>query len=102
MTLVTPLRGRTDLPPLPISASHTPTPPHTLLDYPPLATLTNALVQAFNDLRQCAPLAVGPEVAQELKRLLESTVHDIQEYHRLGVCLCMCVCVCVCVCGGEL
>lgn len=79
LTLSTPLRGSTEL------SSHTHytlTPPHSLLDYPPLASLTNALVSAFNELRQCAPLAMGPEVAQELRRLLESIVHDVREYHR--------------------
>lgn len=86
MTLVTPLRGGSDLSSISSFSSHPLTPPHTLLDYPPLAILTNALVQAFNDLRQCAPLAMGPEVCQELRRLLESTVHDVKEYHR-------CVCV---------
>ena len=58
------------------------TPPHSLLDYPPLAHLTNTLIQAFNDLRQCAPLALGPEISQELRRLLESTVHDVGEFHK--------------------
>jgi hypothetical protein len=78
LVLGSPLRG--------LSTSHVPaslpSPPHSLLDYPPLATLTNVIIQAFNDLRQCAPLAGGPEISQELNRLLESTVHDIVEYHR--------------------
>lgn len=78
LVLSSPLRG--------LSTAHIPsslpTPPHSLLDYPPLATLTNVIIHAFNDLRQCAPLAGGPEISQELNRLLESTVHDIVEYHR--------------------
>ena len=57
-------------------------PPHTLLDFPPLAQLTNALIHAFNELRQCAPLSLAPSIAQEIRRLLESTVHDIGEYYR--------------------
>lgn len=80
LTLLTPLRGATEL--SYAHVTHILTPPHSLLDYLPLASLTNALVSAFNELRQCAPLAMGPEVAQELRRLLESTVHDICEYHR--------------------
>ena len=50
-------------------------------------------------MRQCAPVAVGPELARETRRLLDSTVHDIVELHR-SVCVCVCVCVCVraCVC----
>ncbi len=79
LTLSTPLRRATDLS---THSTHTITPPHSLLDYSPLASLTNALVTAFNELRQCAPLAMGPEVAQELRRLVESTVHDICEYHK--------------------
>ena len=78
MTLASPLRRVTDIS---THSTHTLTPPHSLLDYPPLASLMNALVTAFNELRQCAPLAMGPEVAQELRRLLESTVHDVKESH---------------------
>ncbi len=81
--LTTPLRGLSTPAAPPPSFSSLPSPPHSLLDYPPLAALTNVLIQAFNDLRQCAPLAGGPEIAQELKRLLQSTVHDVVEYHRL-------------------
>lgn len=71
------------LPPhFPLSSTQPLTPPHSLLDYPLLASLTNTLIQAFNDLRQCAPLALGPEISQELRRLLESIVHDVGEYHK--------------------
>lgn len=70
---------------LPPTTTLTPSlaPPPSLLHYPPLASLTNALIHAFNDLRQCAPLCLGPEAAQEISRLLESTVHDIGEFHRV-------------------
>ena len=64
------------------SSSSSLSPPHTLLDFPPIAQLTNALIHAFNELRQCAPLSLAPSIAQEIKRLLESTVHDIGEYYR--------------------
>lgn len=57
-------------------------PPSCLLDYVPLASLTNSLLAALNDLRQCAPLAVGPDLAQEMRRLLESIVHDIGEFYK--------------------
>lgn len=84
LTLVTPLRGLSSSLPTYVSTStQSLTPPHSLLDYPPLAVLTNTLIQAFNDLRQCAPLALGPEISQELRRLLESVVHDIGEYHKV-------------------
>ena len=64
------------------SSTQSLSPPHTLLDFPPVAQLTNALIHAFNELRQCAPLSLAPSIAQEIKRLLESTVHDIGEYYR--------------------
>ena len=57
-------------------------PPTCLLDYPPLAVLTNAILAGLNEVRQCAPVAVGPELARETRRLLDSTVHDIAELHR--------------------
>ena len=84
-TLVSRLRRlstSTLLPHTPLSSTQPLTPPHSLLDYPPLANLTNTLIQAFNDVRQCAPLALGPEISQELRRLLESTVHDVGEFHK--------------------
>ena len=58
------------------------TPPTSLLDYPPLATLTNAILATLNEVRQCAPVAVATELARETRRLLDSTVHDIAELHR--------------------
>ena len=58
------------------------TPPPSLLDYPPLAGLANGIVAGLNEVRQCAPVAVGPELARETRRLLDSTVHDILELHR--------------------
>ena len=84
-TLVSRLRSlsTSTLPPhASLSSTQLLTPPHSLLDYPPLANLTNTLIQAFNDLRQCAPLALGPEISQELRRLLESIVHDVGEFHK--------------------
>ena len=91
-TLTTPIRSLTSLSTHPSLSTPSTSPPHILLDYPPLATLMNSLIVAFNELRQCAPLSLGPEVAQEMRRLLESTVHDVGEYHKY-VCVCVCVCV---------
>ena len=58
------------------------TPPHSILrPYQPLVLLINALI-IYIELRSCAPVAIGPEVSREIERLLQSTVHDIQEYYR--------------------
>ena len=83
LTLLTPLRAISSSSSSLLSSTTQPlSPPHSLLDFPPLSTLTNALITVFNDLRQCAPLVLGPEIARELQRLLESVVHDVGEYHR--------------------
>jgi hypothetical protein len=63
--------------------SSTLSPPHSLSPYQPLLLLTNAIITSFNDLRPFAPLALGPEITREIERLLQSTIHDIAEYHRI-------------------
>lgn len=68
--------------PLHLYTNTTLTPPQTILDIPPLAIMTNTLITALNQLRQCAPLALGPDVCLEVKRLCESIVHDVKEYYR--------------------
>ena len=68
--------------PLHLYTNTTLTPPQTILDIPPLAIMTNTFVIALNQLRQCAPLALGPDVFLEVKRLFESIVHDVKEYFR--------------------
>ena len=79
LSLASLTKGSSSLPPtlLPSLA-----PPTCLLDYPPLAGLTNGIIAGLNEVRQCAPVAVGSELARETRRLLDSTVHDIAELHR--------------------
>lgn len=72
--------------PLHVYANTVLTPPQIILDIPPLAIMTNAFVTALNQLRQCAPLALGPDVYMEVKRLLESIIHDVKEYYRYVLC----------------
>ena len=66
---------------LPTSTSFL-SPPHSLLPFQPLVILTNTLITSFNELRSCTPVALGPEVSREIERLMQSTVHDVIEYHR--------------------
>lgn len=42
-------------------------PPYALMDHAPLATLTNGLLGAMNELRHCAPLALAAPCAQTLQ-----------------------------------
>eukprot|EP01094_Clydonella_sp_ATCC50884_P025672 TRINITY_DN6852_c0_g1_i1.p1 TRINITY_DN6852_c0_g1~~TRINITY_DN6852_c0_g1_i1.p1 ORF type:complete len:549 (-),score=163.46 TRINITY_DN6852_c0_g1_i1:219-1865(-) len=42
-------------------------PDQELLDFPPLAVLCNAYLGAFNELRQCAPLAVRERIARVME-----------------------------------
>ena len=64
------------------SSSASLSPPHSLLSFPPLATLTNAIISVFNDLRACAPLALATELSKQVEELLKSVVQDVKEYHR--------------------
>ncbi|KAJ8034875.1 Conserved oligomeric Golgi complex subunit 8 [Holothuria leucospilota] len=57
-------------------------PPLTLMDHPPLATYTNAILTAFNDLRLCAPLALVEDVTRTLTESLLSVVKTTVSYHR--------------------
>lgn len=43
------------------------TPPFALLEHPPLALFTNSVLQAFNDLRHCAPSALRGRVSELLQ-----------------------------------
>ena len=58
-------------------------PPTVLMDHPPLAVYTNAVLSAFNDLRLCAPVALAQDVAMALHYSLETVVQATLAYHRL-------------------
>ncbi|XP_046387778.1 conserved oligomeric Golgi complex subunit 8 [Ischnura elegans] len=45
-------------------------PPHSLLEFYPLAEYCNGILTAFNDLRVCAPLAVAQNVTNNLQESL--------------------------------
>eukprot|EP00038_Savillea_parva_P015134 m.13208 g.13208 ORF g.13208 m.13208 type:complete len:614 (-) comp3018_c0_seq1:27-1868(-) len=64
-------------------AGHTDAPiaPLRLMAYPILARLTNNLLAALNDLRECAPLAVGANVAASLNSALVAVSTHLADYH---------------------
>lgn len=51
-------------------------PPLAILDSPPLAVFLNGILAAINDLRLCAPSAIGPVLA----RKLEETILDAAKF----------------------
>mmetsp|Transcript_22102 Transcript_22102/g.66350 ORF Transcript_22102/g.66350 Transcript_22102/m.66350 type:complete len:292 (+) Transcript_22102:1014-1889(+) len=57
--------------------------PLSLMAFPILARLTNNLLAALNDLRECAPLAVGPAVATALSTTLTAVSGQLSDYHAL-------------------
>ena len=55
--------------------SEPPPPPYELMEFAPLAVLTNGLLGALNELRHCAPLALATPAARLLQvRLLSVDV----------------------------
>ncbi|XP_057713825.1 conserved oligomeric Golgi complex subunit 8 [Corythoichthys intestinalis] len=57
-------------------------PPHTLLDFPPLARFLNRILVAFNDLRLCCPLALARRVTLDLHLALADVSEELSAFHR--------------------
>ncbi|ALC39317.1 CG6488 [Drosophila busckii] len=57
-------------------------PPETLLDFYPLAALCNGYLNAMNELRLCAPLAVATDVTQCLQQSLQQVAQRVLAYYR--------------------
>uniref|UniRef100_A0A1A9ZIU5 Conserved oligomeric Golgi complex subunit 8 n=1 Tax=Glossina pallidipes TaxID=7398 RepID=A0A1A9ZIU5_GLOPL len=57
-------------------------PPETLLDFQPLATLCNGYLNALNDLRLCAPIALANDVTLSLQSSLEMVGRRILGFYR--------------------
>lgn len=57
-------------------------PPESLLDFEPLALYCNALINIFNELRSCAPIAVLQSFVQSLENSLESISKAILSFYR--------------------
>ncbi|CAB3992761.1 conserved oligomeric Golgi complex subunit 8 [Paramuricea clavata] len=58
------------------------TPPVVLLEHPPLATFTNAVLAALNDLRLCAPLGIAHSVTKCLQNSLGIVVAETTSFYR--------------------
>jgi hypothetical protein len=59
------------------------TPPVVLLEHPPLAAFTNAVLAALNDLRLCAPLGIAHSVTKCLQNSLGIVVAETTSFYRL-------------------
>jgi hypothetical protein len=55
-------------------------PPWTLLDYPPIATLTNGYLTALNELRSCAPISIQKTLANYLSASLVTVGNHLLNY----------------------
>jgi hypothetical protein len=61
--------------------SETPIVPLSLMTHTPLANFTNDLLAAFNDLRECAPIAIADTVGQQLHDSLLAASQLLRKYH---------------------
>jgi len=67
--------------PSPLPNADPSTPPLGLLEFPPLGHLTNTILGALNELRQCAPLSLAPIVTASLQSLLQDSAKQILDWH---------------------
>lgn len=57
-------------------------PPETLLDFHPLAALCNGYLNALNELRLCAPVALANDVTRALQSSLEFVATKVLGFYR--------------------
>lgn len=57
-------------------------PPETLLDFRPLASLCNGYLNALNELRLCAPIALANDVTRALQSSLEFVATKVLSFYR--------------------
>lgn len=57
-------------------------PPVVLLEHPPLASFTNAVLAALNDLRLCAPLGIAHSVTKCVQNSLGGVVTETTSFYR--------------------
>jgi len=56
------------------------TPPLSLLDYPPLAYITNAILSSLNEIRLVCPLSLAPLVTTTIQTLLTTLTTTLLDY----------------------
>jgi len=56
------------------------TPPLALLEYPPLAHVTNAILSALNEIRLVCPLSLASSVTSNVQQLLKSLSRTLLDY----------------------
>ncbi|XP_022220868.2 conserved oligomeric Golgi complex subunit 8 [Drosophila obscura] len=78
------LHSRKQLDPASLSASEHESfaPPETLLDFYPLAALCNGYLNALNELRLCAPLALATDVTCCLEQSLQLVAQRVLAFYR--------------------
>ncbi|CAD7079139.1 unnamed protein product [Hermetia illucens] len=57
-------------------------PPETLLDYHPLASLCNGYLNVLNDLRLCAPISLAIDVTRTLESSLKTVAKNILLFYK--------------------
>lgn len=57
-------------------------PPDTLLNFYPLGVFTNGLLQIFNDLRLCSPIAIADSVTKTLQISFETVAKSILNFYK--------------------
>lgn len=57
-------------------------PPAVLLNYPPLAVLTNGYLSALNELRYCAPMAMQQSLSDILSKNLLLVTNHLNQFHK--------------------
>lgn len=57
-------------------------PPESLLDFRPLANYCNGILNAFNELRLCAPLAIANPVTKAIESSLQQIAFTICAFYR--------------------